>query len=320
MEQFLLKISKQVLDNAIEGIESLREVIQSNEFSSLIDALGTAKGKIVISGMGKSGIVAKKISATFSSTGSPSFFIHPAEASHGDLGMIGKDDVVIMLSNSGETNELKDLILYTKKYHIKSVAITCVKNSTLAKNCDISIIIPKISEAVDFNAPTTSTTMMMVLGDAIAVTMIEKRGFNADDYKVFHPGGKLGASFVKVSDIMHTNVELPLCSAETNIKEIVSIISNKKLGVAIVVDQNHKLLGIVTDGDVRRAITNYSNDLKASEIMTKQPRAILANKLSIEALDIMNQLQITSLVIVDESEEPVGLIHLHDCLKAGIML
>ena len=314
----LVNSALNVCEKSIEAIELLKNLIGTKDFLNAVELIYDTKGRVIVSGMGKSGIIAKKIAATLSSTGTPSFFIHPGEASHGDLGMITKDDTVIMLSFSGETKELRDLILYIKRYHIKSICITGSANSVLAKNVTVPLILPKIEEAVDFNAPTTSTTMMVVLGDAIAVSLIHYRGFNVDDYKILHPGGRLGASFVKVKDLTLQQNDLPFCNENDKIEKIAAIITEKKLGIAIVVDQNQKLMGVITDGDMRRAIVNISKDICASDIMTKNPRTILNEKLAIEALDIMNMLRITSLIVIDEKNSPLGLVRLHDCLEAGL--
>lgn len=301
----------------INGLEDLKNSIDHN-FEKVVHSLSAIKGKIILSGMGKSGHVARKIAATLASTGSPSFFVHPGEASHGDLGMISSEDVVILLSNSGETAELKSIINYTKRFNLTSIAITSNANSSLATQTNHAIIIPKSPEAVNFDAPTTSTTMMMALGDIIAVCLIEIRGFKKDDFGIFHPGGRLGASFVKVASLMHKEENIPCCYFDDDFTKLVSEVNSKKLGCTIIKNKEEKAIGIFTDGDIRRALLNNKMHLKAFEICTPNPILITENKLAVEALDIMNKKLVTSLIVVDESDKVVGLLHIHDCLKAGV--
>ena len=312
----ITKVALNALQIEINGLEDLKNSINDN-FEQVVQALFSTKGKIILSGMGKSGHVARKIAATLASTGKPSFFVHPAEASHGDLGMISTNDIVILLSNSGETRELRDIVNYTKRFNIPTVAITSNKNSSLALQSSYSIVIPKSPEAVNFDAPTTSTTMMMALGDAIAVCLLEMKGFKKDDFGIFHPGGRLGASFVKVADLMHKEHEIPLCNIEDDFNSLVTEVNNKKLGCAIIKDKNGKVAGIFTDGDIRRAFLNRKTDLRARELASPNPTIINSNKLAVEALDIMNKKLITSLIVVDD-DKIVGLLHIHDCLKSGV--
>ncbi len=275
------------------------------------------KGRVIISGMGKSGHIAQKIAATMASTGTPSFFVHPAEASHGDMGMITRNDLVILLSNSGETAELKDIIAYCKRSGIYLVGIVRRKTSALVDAADIPIILPDTPEANNVNAPTTSTTQMLALGDAIAVALLEKSGFESADFKVFHPGGKLGAQFTMVRDLMHTGDEIPLVKESDSMKDALLKITGHKFGCAAVVDAEGKLAGIITDGDIRRHIEKNFFALKASEVMTPSPKTIREKALAAEALNIMNTRRITVL-FVTEDEKPVGILHIHDLLRAGV--
>lgn len=312
-----ITVAQAVIDSAAKGLEVLADNL-NEDFSKLIDEILQAKGRVILSGMGKSGHIARKIAATLSSTGTPAFFIHPGEASHGDLGMIQPDDLVILLSNSGETAELKDIINYCKRFHIFLVAMVRNPKSSLGLAADICLTVPAIPEALEFDAPTTSTTMMLVLGDAIALTLLENKGFSRKDFQLYHPGGRLGASFYKVADVMHVDYELPIVHIEDNVREVISVITQKKFGCAAVLDNEQKLVGIFTDGELRRNI-HHDNllDKKIAEIMTRNPITISSNSLVVEALDIMNKKQITSLFVVDDNNYLKGLVHMHDCLKVG---
>jgi arabinose-5-phosphate isomerase len=312
-----IDIAKLVINSAIEGLEALSKSLNEN-FSNLIDEILQHKGRVILSGMGKSGHVAKKIAATLSSTGTPSFFIHPGEASHGDLGMIHPEDLVILLSNSGETAELKDIINYCKRFHIFLVAMVRNPNSSLGNSADICLTLPAIPEALDFDAPSTSTTMMLVLGDAIALTLLEKKGFSRKDFQLFHPGGRLGATFYRVKDVMHIDYALPIVQERDSVNETIKVITQKKFGCAAVLNSEQKLVGIFTDGELRRNIT--IPDLLSkniSEVMTHNPITINANSLVVEALDLMNKKLITTLFVVDDNQYLKGIVHMHDCLKVG---
>ncbi len=310
-------ISSEVADAAIEGIQALKNHFVDVEYTKLIDAIATISGKVILSGMGKSGHIARKIAATLASTGTPSFFIHPGEASHGDLGMIAATDIVILLSNSGETKELSDIINYCKRYGITLVGVARNKDSTLINHADIKIIIPKVSEALLFDAPTTSTTMMLVLGDAIAMSVLKRKNFNRDDFQIFHPGGRLGSSFYKVKDIMSIGTSLPFILENASYAEVIKSISLFKKGCIAIVDSESVLKGVITDGDIRR---NFFDEVKdINKIMSQNPIIIEENKLVVEALDLMNKKQITNIFVVNNyhNRKVVGIIHIHDCLKAG---
>jgi arabinose-5-phosphate isomerase len=312
-----LEIAKKVINSEINGLKALSDSL-GEDFQQLIEEIFKHNGKIIVSGMGKSGHIARKIAATLSSTGTSSFFIHPGEASHGDLGMIQSNDLVILLSNSGETSELKDIINYCKRFHITLVAMVRNRNSSLGLAADICLAIPALAEALEFDAPTTSTTMMIALGDAIALTLLESRGFSREDFQIYHPGGRLGASFFRVKDIMHVDYELPIVQQNDTVELAIHMITQKRFGCTAVLDQEQKLVGIFTDGELRRNITtpNLLNK-NITEVMVKNPITISANSLVVEALDLMNKKLITCLLVVDENNYLAGIIHMHDCLKVG---
>jgi arabinose-5-phosphate isomerase len=269
--------------------------------------------------MGKSGHIANKMAATFASTGTPSFFIHPGEASHGDLGMITKDDVVILLSNSGETKELKDIIYYCKRFEIPTIGIIRRAESELTKASTVALVLPAIPEANSVNAPTTSTTMMLALGDALAVSLIDAHGFNSEKFGVFHPGGKLGSNFLKVKELMRSGKDIPLVKESQKMPEILFEMTSKHLGCAGVIDSLGVLLGIITDGDLRRHISDNFLEQIATEVMTKNPVTTNPSTLAVEAIAIMNKKSITSLLVLDEQKKVVGILHLHDCLRSGVV-
>jgi len=286
-----------------------------------VDLILNAKGRIIISGIGKSGHIARKIAATLASTGTPAHFVHPAEASHGDLGMVTRGDVVLAISNSGEAPELANLIAYTQRFAIPLIAITSRAESSLATQSDIVLLMPKLPEACGTGVvPTTSTTMTLALGDALCVAIMEHRAFSAENFRDFHPGGKLGAQLSRVGDLMHSGVALPLASEHTPMSDTLLTISQKGFGVVGVLDDNGYLSGIVTDGDLRRRMAGLL-DLTAGEVMTKSPGTIGTTALAEEALNVMQTRKITCLFVVDPdgSRKVVGIIHIHDCLRAGII-
>ncbi len=307
---------KAVLEQEIKGLKALSESL-GEDFARAVSCIADIKGRVIVTGMGKSGHIARKIAATFASTGTASHFVHPGEASHGDLGMIAKDDAVLALSNSGETAELSDIIAYCKRFSIPLIGVVRRAGSMLVKDADIALVLPAIPEAPPTDAPTTSTTMMMGLGDAIAIALVERRGFTRDDFSVFHPGGKLGKAFLRVEDLMHVGKELPLVKENAAMRDVLLVITAKRFGCAGVVDGKGKLLGIITDGDLRRHMHPKLLEKKASQVMTKKPLTIRARQLAVEALATMNEHSITSLFAV-ESGKPVGILHIHDCLRAGI--
>jgi arabinose-5-phosphate isomerase len=302
----------------IDGLKSLLNFFDEN-YIKAVDLILNCKGRIIFSGMGKSGHIANKIAATFSSTGTPSFFIHPGEASHGDLGMVTQDDVVIMLSNSGETKELKDIIYYCKRFDISTIGIIRRAESELTKTSSVPLILPAIAEANSIGAPTTSTTMMLALGDALAVSLIDARGFNSEKFSTFHPGGKLGSKFLKVKDLMRFGKEIPLVRKDQNTSEVLLEMTSKHLGCTAVVDELQKVIGIITDGDLRRHLVPNFFTQTALQIMTRNPITTNAENLAVEAIAIMNKKSITSLLVLNEQQNIVGILHLHDCLRSGII-
>ncbi|WP_413204371.1 KpsF/GutQ family sugar-phosphate isomerase [Rhodospirillum sp. A1_3_36] len=310
--------ARRVLETEAAALRDLSESLDG-AFSAAVDLLADRPGKVIVSGMGKSGHVAKKIAATLASTGSSAFFVHPAEASHGDLGMIGRGDAVIALSNSGETPELADLVAYTRRFGLALVSITGRAPSTLSDAADVSLVLPTLEEACPHGlAPTTSTTAMMALGDALAVTLLERRGFTASDFRVFHPGGQLGRKLLKVSDLMRAAGDLPLVTGAEPMSEVILTMSAKSLGCAGVIDGQGRLRGIITDGDLRRHMKNGLLSLTAGAVMTPAPKTISAGVLAVEGLRLMNQSSITGLFALDGEGRPAGFLHLHDCLRAGL--
>ena len=319
----ILDIAKKVLKTEAEAVSALIRKLNSN-FESAVNLIYESKGRVVVTGMGKSGLVGKKIAATLASTGTPAFFLHPAEASHGDLGMVTERDIIISISNSGETAELVGLIPFLKRYRVKLIAMTGNPASTLAKASDVSLDISVKEEACPMGiVPTASTTATMAMGDAIAVALLVKRGLNQNDFAFFHPGGSIGKKlFIKVKDLMHTGERLPIVSLDTQMSKAVMEMSSKRLGHAVVIDKNGRISGILTDGDVRRGMEKWAGklfELPAGEVMTKAPKTIAPEELAAKALSILEKYSITALVVPDEEGKPVGIIHLHDILKQGII-
>jgi arabinose-5-phosphate isomerase len=287
-------------------------------FSRAVDLLAGITGRVVVTGMGKSGHVARKIAATLASTGTPALWVHPGEASHGDLGMIGKDDAVIALSNSGDTAELADIVAYAKRFRIPLLGITRRVHSSLGEQSDVALILPATPEACPLGlAPTTSTTMMMALGDALAVALLERRGFSAADFKVFHPGGQLGRQLLRVTELMHKGVEVPVAPLDIKVSEAILVMTTKSFGCVGLIGADGRLAGIITDGDLRRHMNPDLLAKPAASVMTIDPKTIRTTALAGEALGIMNALAITSLFVTDDGR-PVGIIHIHDCLRAGV--
>ena len=289
------------------------------DFGGAVDAILKISGRVIIVGVGKSGHVARKIAATLASTGTPSMFVHPTEASHGDLGMITQDDAVIALSKSGETRELSDVVAYTRRFAIPLIGMTAKAKSALGKASDFLLLTPDAPEACDETAaPTTSTTLMIALGDALAVALLEKRGFTAQDFHVFHPGGSLGAMLKTVRDLMHAGSELPLACTGDPMSTAIKTMSERKFGCVGVVTPDGALAGLITDGDVRRHLGPNFLNLRVEEVMTPAPTVIAPETLASAALKLINERRITQLFVVDQGK-PVGLIHVHDFLRAGVM-
>lgn len=319
--QDITDIAKSVIDIEARAVSNLKNSI-NDDFRKAIDILYACKGRVIVTGMGKSGLIGKKIAATLSSTGTPSYFLHPAESTHGDSGIITRDDVIIAISNSGETQELLNLLPIIKRFGVRIIAMTGGLNSTLSKNSDVTLDISIEKEACPLNkAPTASTTATLAMGDAVAICLLEKRGFTEEDFLTFHPGGALGKGFLyKVEDLMITGDRLPIVSENELFTDVIQIISDKKLGVAILVNQNNEMTGVLTDGDIRRTLIKYSNiqGIKAKEVMTANPKTILPEELAAKALNLMEKYSITALAVTDETRKPVGILHIHDLLKAGV--
>ncbi len=318
--------ARQVIDIEIEGLKALSQSL-NDEFSRAVDLIHHMKlrneGRLIVAGMGKSGHIARKIAATMSSTGTPAYYIHPAEASHGDLGAISKSDCIILISLSGESAELSDIITYAKRFGIPLIGITANMNSALGQHADIILRLPQADEACPNKlAPTTSTTMTLTLGDALAIALMERIGFKATDFSAFHPGGKLGRKLIKVSDLMITLPDLPLVTPDTLMSEGLIIMSEKNLGSLIIVEMSHYILkGIITDGDLKRHMGKDLLNLPVSQIMSINPKTVSPDALAAEALDIMlNRFKspLTSLVVRD-GDNVCGLIRVQECLRAGVM-
>lgn len=312
--------ARRVLEIESGALKVLGQTL-TEHFSAAVDAILATQGRVILTGMGKSGHVANKIAATFASTGTPSYFVHPAEASHGDLGMIANQDLILALSNSGETSELSDILAYAKRYKIPLVGMTTNAASTLAKTADISLKIPRVEEACPLGlAPTTSTTMMMALGDALATAVLRRRGFSAADFGSLHPGGRLGQKLIRVERLMHKGKSMPLVLSGVLMQEALIDMTAKGFGCLGVIDAHCNLLGIITDGDLRRHIGSALLDKKVEEIMTLNPLMIAPDLLAQEAIAIMNEKSITNLFVTENrnSRKPIGILHVHDCLRAGL--
>ena len=309
--------ARQVLHLEANALVKMSDFLDDT-FDAAVDLLEALSGKLVVSGMGKSGHIARKIAATLASTGTPSHYVHPGEASHGDLGMIGQDDGVLALSNSGETAELNDLVAYAKFRRIPLLALVGKAPSTLSTAADIALVLPTFVEACPMGlAPTTSTTMMLGLGDALAVAMMGRRGFSPDEFQVFHPGGRLGRDFIKVNDLMHKGTEIPLCTANSSMSAALLTMTEKRFGCIGVVDDTGTLTGVVTDGDLSRHMDDQLMRKTAFDIMTHGPMTIRPGALAAEALGFMNANKITCL-FVTEGDQICGILHVHDILRAGI--
>ncbi len=304
-----------------EGIAGLAGAMSDSlgaSFVAAVDKIRTARGRVIVTGMGKSGHIARKIAATLASTGTPAFFVHAADASHGDLGMITSDDVMLALSWSGETEELKDLINYSRRFRIALVAMTVNAGSTLGKAADVVLALPAAREACPHNlAPTTSSLMQLALGDALAIALLESRGFTAVDFGVFHPRGKLGAALKFVRDVMHPGRAVPLIDRGAPMSEAIVEMSAKGFGCVAVTGRDGKLLGVITDGDLRRHMRADLLQAAVDDIMTVSPKTVRPDQLAGEALQLLNSSKIAALIVV-EADRPVGIVHFHDLLRAGV--
>lgn len=312
-----LVAARRVLQLEARALEALGERLDDG-FSRAVDVLTGIGGRVIVSGMGKSGLVGRKIAATLASTGTPAQYVHPGEASHGDLGMITAADCVIALSNSGETPELADLLAHSRRFAIPLIAITARPDSTLAQTADVTLLLPKVAEACPMGlAPTTSTTMMMALGDALAVALLERKGFTADQFRVLHPGGKLGKQLLKVETLMHRGADMPLIRLGASMREALIVMTEKTFGCAVVVDDEGHLAGMITDGDLRRHMSEDLLGRQVEQIMNQAPKTIRPGALAAEALGAMNERRVTQLVVV-EAGRPIGIVRMHDVLRAGV--
>jgi arabinose-5-phosphate isomerase len=305
-----------------EGIAALHAALQGDlaqPFDDAVALLKGARGRVIVSGIGKSGHVGQKIAATFASTGTPAFFVHPSEASHGDLGMITREDVILALSWSGETVELKNIITFSRRFSVPLISLTSRANSALGQQSDVVLCLPQSKEACPHGlAPTTSTTMTLAMGDCLAIALLEAKGFTAHDFKTFHPGGSLGANLKYVSDVMHKADRLPLALKKEPMSDALVTMTAKALGCLGIVDKKGKLVGVITDGDLRRHMGSDLLSAKAGDIMTAKPKTIEPNMLASAALELINASRITTLFVVGEDDKPIGIVHVHDLLRAGV--
>ena len=308
------------LDTEREGVAALAAAMCDGlgaAFVAAAETIRNARGRVIVTGMGKSGHVGRKIAATLASTGTPAFFVHAADASHGDLGMITSDDVMLALSWSGETEELKDLINYSRRFGIALIAVTASADSTLGKSADVVLTMPATREACPHNlAPTTSSLMQLALGDALAIALLESRGFTAVDFGLLHPGGKLGALLKTVADFMHSGTTVPLRPLGTRMSDAIIEMTTKGFGCVGITDPRGQLVGIITDGDLRRHMRNDLLDQSVEDVMTRAPKTVRPDQLISETLEILNAMKVTALFAVDGGK-PVGIIHVHDLLRAG---
>ena len=317
----LISSALRTLETEASGITALIDAIRDElggPFIAAIALIKSASGRLIVTGMGKSGHVGRKIAATFASTGTPAYFVHPGEASHGDLGMITKDDVIMALSWSGETVELKDLIDYSRRFRAGLIAVTADATSTLAKAADVALILPQAREACPHNlAPTTSSLLQLALGDALAVALLESRGFTALNFRDLHPGGRLGAKLKFIRDLMHSGGSVPLIARGAVMSEALVEMTAKGFGCVGITDAAGKLAGIITDGDLRRHMGKDLLAAKVDDVMTKSPKTVSADQLASEAIELLNSSKITAVFVV-EAGKPAGIVHLHDLLRAGV--
>ncbi|WP_422378333.1 KpsF/GutQ family sugar-phosphate isomerase [Roseibium sp.] len=312
--------AERTLETEIAGLSAVRAALKNGlaaPFQKTCELIQNSPGRVIVTGIGKSGHIGTKIAASLASTGTPSFFVHASEASHGDLGMITEDDVVLALSWSGETQELAGIVSYTRRFKVPLVAITSREDSTLGRASDIIMKLPSVTEACPHGlAPTTSALIQLAIGDALAVALLESRSFTAQDFRIFHPGGRLGASLKVAKDIMHSGDRMPLVSAGTPMSEGIVLMTQRGFGVLGVTDELHQLIGIITDGDLRRHVTSNLLEKTAGEIMTQSPKTVSTDTLSASILELVNSLSITSVFVVEDGR-PVGIVHLHDLLRIG---
>ncbi|MEM8651882.1 MAG: KpsF/GutQ family sugar-phosphate isomerase [Pseudomonadota bacterium] len=305
-----------------KGLDALRQSLEGDlgtEFQKACDLIANIEGRVIVMGVGKSGHIGTKLAATFASTGTPAFCVHPAEANHGDLGMIARDDVILALSWSGETTELKGMLAYSSRFSIPIVAITKNSNSALGREAAACLELPNVEEACPNGlAPTTSTMMQLAIGDALAIALLESKGFSAEDFGVYHPGGALGSRLTRVREVMHKGNSLPIVNENTPMPEAVMELSEKRFGCVGVTDPDGKLIGILTDGDLARNLDKDLQDLKVDDIMTRNPKTISGEVLAPAAMAVLNDNNISALIVTDDGQKPVGIVHLHDLLRIGV--
>lgn len=318
----IISAARRAIEIETAGMNALLAALGGSlgvQVETAVNTIMKATGRVIVSGMGKSGHVGRKIAATLASTGTPASFVHPAEASHGDLGMITTNDVVLLLSNSGESAELKDILNYCARFSVPMIAITANATSTMGRAADIVLQLPKAEEACPNGlAPTTSTLLQLALGDAIAMALLEAKGFSADDFRNYHPGGKLGARIKHARDIMHRKDEVPLVKAGTSVGDAIAVLSDKRFGCVGIVDASGGLVGMITDGDLRRNMKTELSTCPVEDIMTRNPTTIFSHILAVEVIELINTKRITAVFVVDENHKPEGLIHIHDLLREGV--
>jgi arabinose-5-phosphate isomerase len=316
-----LRSAARTLDLERQGLQALSAALEQPlgaAFSKAVATLAAAQGRVIVTGIGKSGHVAQKLAATFASTGTPAFFVHPSEASHGDLGMIRHEDAIVALSWSGESVELGNIVTYSRRFKVPLIAITSRADSALGKQADVVLELPRAKEACPHGlAPTTSTTMQLAIGDCLAIALLEEKSFTAHDFKVFHPGGSLGASLKFVADVMHAGDRLPLVGEGKIMSEAIVTMTQKSLGCLGVVDTKGRLVGIITDGDLRRHMGGNLLGATTAEIMTRKPKTVPPDMLASAALELLNASRITAIFVLDKGK-PVGVVHVHDLLRAGV--
>ncbi|EJL52423.1 KpsF/GutQ family protein [Rhizobium sp. CF122] len=322
IEDGVLESAKRTIGTERRALEALERAFGHGlaaPFMRAVETITGITGRVIVTGVGKSGHIGVKIAATLASTGTPAFFVHAAEANHGDLGMIGTTDVVLALSKGGESAELRSIVAYTRRFSIPLIAVTCSEKSSLATASDIILLMPNEEEACPHGlAPTTSTLMQLAMGDALAIALLDARGFSARDFHVFHPGGKLGASLSHVADIMHTGDRVPLVARGTSVPEAISTLSRKHFGCVGIVEEDGRLCGIVTEGDVARNLARNLSELLVDDIMTRTPKTVKPTVLATAALAMLNQHSIGALIVIDDDNRPIGLVHFHDLLRIGV--
>ena len=322
VERDLVDSAQRTVAFGIQGLNALQQALQADlgdSFRKVVELVGSIDGRVIVAGVGKSGHIGRKIAASLASTGTPSFFVHPVEANHGDLGMITSSDVVLVLSWGGETAELQGILSFTRRFSVPLIALTAGVSSTLAREADLVLLLPKEQEACPHGlAPTTSTLMQLAIGDALAVALLEARGFSASDFRVYHPGGKLGAMLSHVSDFMHAGDSLPLVAKGTLMPAAIDELSRKRFGCVGVVDENGLLCGVVTDGDIARHLHLNLGATAVDAVMTTSPKMVGMETLATAAIALLEKHSIGALLVVDAHRKPIGIIHIHDLLRAGV--